>query len=216
MSGAITQALRQLAEAREGLWDYADAVLKSINPRNPEEWHEGSAFISTYSDKVSALEALAAEITRLVEARADAEQPETPETPDDTDGPRHTLEGHFYSRELKAFTFRNYVHPDVRYWREMVRLLSGHLIAMDAATFASLAESKALVTYYGRRYIAHAANITEARRNYRQVCPERLTDDLWIDLGVDTNKLCEIMREMLAAYDISPKEVHIWLRDEPA
>lgn len=206
MSGAITQALRQLAEAREGLLAVGDDIWAGIAPRDVVARREGVAFYDSYSDKVATLDALAAEITSMLDTYMRSHTPEpAPQAHADASG-AYPLDTPFTFKRPEGFTLRDGQLRKATTWRKMYAMVCQELSHADPRKFAALAENSDFISKQGRKMFSRAPNDLRWAIDMGQ--------GIYAEGNYSANTLCDNMRRLLIHFGRDPMEMKIYLRPE--
>ena len=206
MSKPITQALRQLAEAREGLLAVGDDIWAGISPRDATARREGFAFHDAYSDKVAKLDALAAEITEMLHAYVASHTIEPrPDTPTDPISAFH-LDTDFTFKRPRGFALRDGAFRPAVTWRQMYRLVCQELRTTDPKRFAALPEQPVFISKQGRKMFSRDPNDLRWAIDMGQ--------GVFAEGNYSANTLCDNMRRLLIHFGRDPQEMKIYLQPE--
>lgn len=206
MNRPITLALRQLAEAREGLLAVGDDIWAGISPRDATARREGFAFHDAYSDKVAKLDALAADITEMLHAYIASHTIEPrPDTPTDPISAFH-LDTDFTFKRPRGFALRDGAFRPAATWRQMYRMVCQELRDTNPTKFATLTEESAFVSKQGRKLFSRDPKDLRWAIDMGQ--------GIYAEGNYSANTLCDNMRRLLIHFGRDPMEMKIYLRPE--
>jgi hypothetical protein len=206
VSGAITQALRQLAEAREGLLAVGDDIWAGISPRDATARREGFAFFESYSDKVATLDALAADITEMLERYVSNHTLEPrPDTPTDPTSAFH-LDTDFTFKRPRGFKLRDGQLRKATTWRQMYYMVCQELSRAEPKKFAALAENSAFISKQGRKVFSRDPKDLRWAIDVGQ--------GIYAEGNYSANTLCATMRSLLIHFGRDSMEMKIYLQPE--
>lgn len=206
MSKAITTALRQLAEAREGLLAVGDEIWASISPRDAQARREGVAFYDSYSDKVATLDALAAEITNMLEQYVASQAPQEQPAPEPAPDGSYRLDAQFTFKRPSGFAIGDGQFHKVTTWRKMYQMVCQDLRRADPQRFTSLPGRADFTSRRGNALFMH--NPAELR------VALNVGGGLYTEGNLSALALCENMRRLLTYFGRDPMEVKIYLRPD--
>ncbi len=206
MSEHINQALRQLAEAREGLLAIGDDIWAEIDHRDALARRESVAFFDAYSDKVATLDALSAEITGMlndyVASHAPAPRPDTPTNPTRA----YPLDSDFTFKRPRGFSLAGEAMRPATTWRGMYQFVCRELNQADAKKFAALVTHPDYVSRQGRKMFSRDPRDLRFAVDIGQgLCAEG---------NYSANTLCDNMRRLLAYFGRDPRQMKVYLRPD--
>lgn len=214
----VEMILRQLEEAREGLFSYADDVWQGIDHRDAAKRNAGVAFIDALNEHITDLGNLTDQLEQLIEqytAVTPRPRPRVVTSPQEGTAPHtqelagataHTLDESFTWKRPYGFTLRSLEVTDVATWRELYGALCGALAELDAETFRALPENNQFLSQHGHRDFART------RKGLREALV--VGDGIFAEVHYSANSIRDKIKELLILFGVQPADMRIYLRQE--
>lgn len=214
----VEMILRQLEEAREGLFSYADDVWQGIDHRDAAKRDAGVAFIDALNERITDLGNLTDQLEQLIgQYTAVTPRPRprvvtspqggaAPHAQDLTGATAHTLDESFTWKRPYGFTLRSLEVTDVATWREFYGALCGALAEVDAETFRRLPENDQFLSSHGHRDFARTRN------GLREAMP--IGDGIFAEVHYSANSIRDNIKKLLNLFGFEPADIRVYLRQE--
>ena len=218
MTEKTINILRDLETVRENLLALSDDIWHSIDHNDSDALEAGVEFKRQYNSRLSAFDTLSSEISQLVQQftsinlAADEESGEQ----DDAHNERiiqqlnreqpHSIDEDFTFRRPHGYILDGKATTGITTWRRLYELLCAQLLRRNRDLFYSLPENDEFISNRGHHQFARSP---DGLRSASQ-----LDNDLFTEINLSANALRDVIRRLLAAYDIPTANLQVFLRED--
>lgn len=210
--------LEDLEAVRENLLALSDDIWLSIDHNDPESLEAGVQFKRAYNAKAAAFDQVATEISALVQqytsirleeaeqsGSADREQNDRIVAELNREQP-HSLGKDFTYKRPHGFILAGQGASGITTWQRFYELVCRQLFERDADRFRALENHPDFVSNRGNR------TVTRDERALRKSLA--IDADLFIEANLSANSIRDVVRRLLAAFEISTDQLQIYLRQD--
>lgn len=212
------QILEDLEAVRENLLGLSDDIWLSIDHNDPAALEAGVEFKRAYNTKAAAFDALASELSALVQQYTGArleqaeqtgaaghEQNERIVAELNRDEP-HRLDEDFTYKRPYGFILDGQGTTGVTTWQRMYELVCRQLFVRDEARFRALHEHPDFISNRGRHTVTADPS---------SLCtPVAVGGGLFVEGNLSANGIRDVFRRLLAAFDLPAERMQIFLRQD--
>ncbi len=212
------QILEDLEAVRENLLALSDDIWFSIDHNDPEALEAGVEFKRAYNTKAAAFDAVASELSTLVQqytgarleqeeetGATDLEQNERIVAELNRDEP-HRLDEDFTYKRPYGFILDGQGTTGVTTWQRMYELVCRQLFARDEDRFRRLSEHPDFISNRGHHMVT-----TDATSLRKSLAVE---GGLFIEANLSANGIRDVVRQLLVAFDLPTDRMQIFLRQD--
>lgn len=210
--------LEDLEAVRENLLALSDDIWLSIDHNDTEAMDAGVAFKREYNAKAAEFDRVAEELSVLVQqftsvrleageetGADDHEQNERIVRELNREEP-HSLGEDFTYKRPHGFILSGQAASGISTWQRLYELVCRLLFQRDAARFAALVDHPDFISNRGNR------SVTRDRDALRSAL--EINNGLYVECNLSANGICDMLRRLLAAFEIDPGEFKIFLRQD--
>ena len=217
-SDRTRRILEDLEAVRENLLALSDDIWDGIDRQDLAAFDEGVRFMRSYVEKTSAFDALAAELSALIQqytqVRLESEEQTGERSGEENeriirelnrDAP-HSLDENFTYKRPHGFILSGQATIGVTTWQRLFELVCRQLYHRDAHRFRSLAEDPEFISNRGHH------SVTDDPATLRKAL--RVADGLFIEANLSANGIRDMILRLLAAFDIPADQMPLFLRQD--
>ncbi|HVA46691.1 MAG TPA: hypothetical protein VNH11_10040 [Pirellulales bacterium] len=214
----VRRILEDLEAVRENLLALSDDIWQSIEHNDPRALEEGVEFKRRYNEKMAAFDALASELSDMVQGFTSVrlEQTERGSTENRDENERivreldreqpYTLDKDFTFRRPHGFVLDGQAATGITTWRRLYELVCQQLARRDLERFRALPENTAFISNRGHREFH--TNAAELRS------PMLVAEGIHAEINHSANALRDLLRELLPQFSIPLDQLRIYLRED--
>ncbi len=218
MTERTLEILQDLEAVRENLLALSDDIWLSIDHNDADALEEGVEFKRNYNAKLAAFDALSSELSQLVQQFTRVDLAEEEESGDDDARSNeriieqlnreqpHSIDEDFTFKRPHGLILDGQATTGITTWRRLYEIVCLALLRRDRELFTTLIDHKLFVSSRGHRQFSTAAS--ELRS------PSRLDEDLYTEINLSANGLRDVIRNLLAAYELPRESLQIFLRED--
>lgn len=212
------QILEDLEAVRENLLALSDDIWFSIDHNDPEALEAGVEFKRAYNTKAAGFDAVASELSALVQQYTGArlEQEEQTGATDREKNERivaelsrdepHRLDEDFTYKRPYGFILDGRGTTGVTTWQRMYELVCRQLFARDEDRFRRLSEEPDFISNRGHHMVTTDA--TSLRKSLA------VGGGVFVEANLSANGIRDVLRQLLAAFNLPTDRMQIFLRQD--
>ncbi len=210
--------LEDLEAVRENLLALSDDIWLSIDHNDPQTLDEGVEFKRSYNAKAAAFDQAASELSALVQQYTSVRLEAAEQTGGD-DRERnerivaelnreepHALDEDFTYKRPHGLIFDGQATTGITTWLRIYELVCRQLLARDANRFRALFDHPDFVSNRGHH------TVTTDGGSLRKALS--VGDGLFVESNLSANGIRDVMRILLAAFEIPADRLSIFLRQD--
>jgi hypothetical protein len=210
--------LEDLEAVRENLLALSDDIWLSIDHNDPQALDAGVEFKRAYNAKAAAFDQVASDLSALVQQYTSVRLEEAEQTGSESREQnerivaelnreeRHSLDEDFTYKRPHGLIFDGQGTTGISTWQRMYDLVCRHLIARDANRFRALFDHADFVSNRGHH------TVTTDGASLRKALS--VGEGLFVESNLSANGIRDVIRRMLAAFEIPADRVSIFLRQD--
>jgi hypothetical protein len=210
--------IEDLEALRENLLALSDDIWFSIDHNDPQSLEAGVEFKRVYNLKAATFDQVASELSALVQQYTSVKLDETEETglgnreqndrivADLNREEPHSLDEDFTYKRPHGMIFDGQGTTGITTWQRLYELFCRQLIARDGNHFRALIDHPEFVSNRG-----HHTVTTDALSLRKALA---VGEGLFVESNLSANGIRDIIRQLLAAFDIPKDRVKIFLRQD--
>ena len=218
MTGRTRRILEDLEAVRENLLALSDDIWHSIDHNESEALEEGVEFKRKYNEKLAAFDALANEISALVQqfTSVSLDSDEQSGADDEAQNVRiiqelnreepHATDEDFTFKRPHGFILEGKAATGITTWRRLYELVCQHLLRHESGRFHSLPENSDFISNRGHH------NFTRDPEHLRSA--SLIGDGVYAEINLSANSIRDTMCRLLKAFDIREDQLQIFLRED--
>ncbi len=218
MADRTREILEDLEAVRENLLALSDEIWTSINHNDPEALEEGVQFKRAYNEKMAAFDRLASELSTMVQQFTSIRLEEHEESGEDDEVQNeriiraldretpHSIDEDFEYKRPYGFILDGRGTSGVRLWNRLFTLICLELYRRDPARFRELLDRPENVRKRG--------GLLFSRDPARLRKAQKIADGLHAEINHSANGLRDVIRLLLATYEIPKDRLQIFLRED--
>lgn len=212
------EILKDLESVRENLLALSDDIWLSIDHNDSDALDEGVQFKRAYNEKMASFDALASELSAMVqqftsvrleseEATGEGDEDENERIVRDLNREEpHTLAEDFTFRRPHGYILEAKGASGITTWRRLYELVCQRLARRDPERFHSLPDHPDFVSNRGHRQFA---------REPASMRSATLIDgEIYSEINLSANALRDVLRKLLAVFEIPETELTLYLRED--
>jgi len=212
------QILEDLEAVRENLLALSDDVWATIDRQDLAAFDDGVRFMRTYLEKMTAFDALATDISGLIQqytsVRLEAQEQtgggdreENERIIRDLDREQsHSIDEDFTFCRPHGFILDGQATTGITTWRRLFELFCQQLYRRDINRFRRLPENPTFISKRGNRTFGPHADAMRAACQFEE--------GLYVECHDSANGLRDMIRELLAEFQIPKESLRIYLRQD--
>jgi hypothetical protein len=212
------QILEDLEAVRENLLALSDDIWQAIDHNDPQALEEGVEFKRAYNAKAAAFDEVASEISALVQqytsVRLEADEQIGADDREQNERivaelnreESHTLDEDFTYRRPHGYILAGQGTTGISTWQRMYELVCRQLRARDEERLRSLIDHPDFVSNRG-----HHTFSTEPLALRKAL---DIGDGLFAESNFSANSIRDVLRRLIAAFDIPSEQMLIFLRQD--
>ena len=210
--------LEDLEAVRENLLALSDDIWSSIDHNDSAAMEAGVEFKRSYNSKVSAFDAVAGELSLLIQQYTSVRLDSTEQSGDldavnneriitelDRETP-HGLDEDFTFKRPFGFVFEGKATVGVTTWQRLYQLICEGLVTKDEQRMRSLFDHPDFVSSRGNRTVEFDQQ--KLRKSLK------IADGLFIESNLSANSIRDVISRLLKHYDIPIESIKIYLRQD--
>ncbi len=217
-SARTREILQDLEAVRENLLALSDQIWHGIDRQDLAAFDEGVRFMRSFVEKTTAFDQLAADLSALVQQYTSVRLEADEQTGDQGSEQNerivrelnrelpHSLDEDFTYRRPHGFILEGQATSGVTTWLRLFELVCRQLYHRDAGRFRSLTNHPQFVTNRGHHAVTHDPGTL--RKSLA------ISDDLFVECNLSANGLRDLIRDLLAVFDIPPERLQLFLRQD--
>lgn len=214
----IRRILEDLEAVRENLLALSDAIWLNIEHNDSDALEEGVQFKRTYNEKMAAFDALATELSALVQQFTEVrlEAGEQTGAEDESENVRiiqelnrdepHGIGEDFTYKRPYGFILDGQAATGITTWRRLHELLCRQLLRRDTDRFRALKEHAQFISNRGH----HA--FTDSPEQLRHA--SQVGEGMYAEVNLSANSIRDLMRRLLSVFEIPENRLQIFLRED--
>lgn len=218
MNQRIRNILEDLEAVRENLLALSDDIWLSIDHNDPEALDRGYQFKKTYNDKLAAFDALASDLSELVQhfTAIRLEAAEETGTDDEAENERivrelnrdepHRIDEDFTYIRPHGFILDGKGTIGITNWRRLYEVLCQQLAKRDPERFRSLPDHIDHISNRGHR--AYNTNPDRLRR------ASKIAEGIYAEVNLSANHIRNEIRRLLKTFEIPEEDLQIFFRED--
>lgn len=219
VEGSSTRrVLEDLESVRENLLALSDDIWMSIDHNDGQALEEGVEFKRAYNEKLAAFDALATDLSALVQQFTSVrlEAGEQTGADDETENARivrelnreepHAIDEDFTFKRPHGYILQGQGASGITTWRRLYELLCQQLLKRDTQRFESLTDHADFITSRGHhQFTRDPSNVRSATL---------IGNGVHSEINLSANALRDVLRRLLAVYEIPEPELQLYLRED--
>jgi hypothetical protein len=218
MQDRTRKILEDLEGVRENLLGLSDDIWLNIDHNDPQGLEEGVSFKREYNQKMAAFDALASELSRLIQQFTSVRLESEEQTGQD-DAPRnlrliqdlnrekqHSIDEDFTYKRPHGFILDGQAVTGITTWRRLFELVCQQLLRRDPSRFRALPDNPDFISSRGHRSFSRTP---EGLRSQSQ-----LEDGLYAEINLSANGLRDTICWLLDAFAIPRDKMQVFLRQD--
>jgi hypothetical protein len=214
----IREILEDLEAVRENLLALSDDIWAAIDRQDLAAFDEGVLFMRSYIEKRTAFDQLAADLSALVQQYTQVRLEANEETGEE-DRERneriirdlnreepHLIDEVFTYKRPHGFILAGQAASGITTWQRLFELACRQLYQRDASRFRSLEENPEFVSNRGHH------SVTRDAGSLRQAL--QVDDGLFVECNRSANGIRDMLRRLLAVFEIAPDQLRLFLRQD--
>ncbi|GIW83158.1 MAG: hypothetical protein KatS3mg105_4965 [Gemmatales bacterium] len=218
MTERTRQILEDLEAVRENLLALSDDIWLSIDHNDTQALEEGVEFKRKYNEKLAAFDALASEISGLVQqfTSVDLQAEEQSGAEDEAENVRiiqqlnreepHSIDEDFTFKRPHGYILDGQAATGITTWLRLYFLVLRQLYQRDRDRLRSLRDHPDFISNRGHRTFDHTP--TEMRRALQ------IDDDFYAECNLSANSIRDCLAKVLAAFEIPKDRLQVFLRED--
>lgn len=217
-SDRTRQILEDLEAVRENLLALSDDIWRSIDHNDSVALEEGVEFKRAYNAKAADFDRVASDLSSLVQQYTsvsleaaeqtgadDREQNERIIAELNREEP-HRLDEDFTYKRPHGFILDGQAATGITTWQRMYELVCRQLVARDEARFRSLFHNPEFISNRGHH------TVTSDPSTLRKAL--EVGNGLFMESNLSANGVRDVVRRLLAAFEITEEKMQIFLRED--
>ena len=214
----IRRILADLETVRENLLALSDDIWLSIDHNDNDSLEEAVQFKLSYNKKMADFDALAAELSALIQQQTSVRPEDDEQTGLDNrehneriiielnrEEP-HQLDEHFTFKRPYGFILDGQATKGVTTWRRLFELVCRQLQQRAPERFASLPQHPDFISNRGHPSFS---------RDPKQLRAAMLINDgIHAEINLSANSICDMIRRLLIFYEIPIEKLQLFLRED--
>lgn len=212
------EILEDLEAVRENLLALSDDIWLSIDHNDPEALEQGVEFKRAYNEKAAAFDQVASELSGLIQQYTSVRLEESEQTGGDDREQNeriiaalnreepHGLTEDFTYKRPHGFILASQAATGVTTWQRLYELVCRQLFARDEGRFRSLIDHSEFISNRGHH------TVTTDASSLRK--PLSVGGDLYIEANLSANSIRDVLRRLLAAFEIPIEQMQLYLRQD--
>lgn len=218
MHNRTRQLLEDLEAVRENLIALSDDIWLGIDHNDPEALEEGVQFKREYNEKISAFDALATELSAMIQqytsvnlqaeeqtGLGDQERNERIIRELNREEP-HTIDEDFTYKRPYGFILDGQGTTGITTWRRLFELICQQLLRRDRGRFHALPDHLDFISNRGHH------NFSRDPGHLRKA--SQLEDGLYAESNLSANSFRDLIRRLLGTFEIPQKDLQLFLRED--
>jgi hypothetical protein len=217
MQDRTRKILEDLEAVRENLLGLSDDIWLSIDHNDPDALEEGVEFKREYNRKLAAFDALASELSALVQQFTSIRLESAEQTGQDDAGNTriiqdlnreepHSIEEDFTFKRPHGFILDGQAATGITTWRRMFELVCRQLLRRDPARFRGLPDNPDFISRRGNRSFSRTPDSLRSAW--------KIEDGLYGEVNLSANGLRDTIGELLDAFAIPRDQMRVFLRQD--
>ena len=210
--------LEDLEAVRENLLGLSDEIWASIHHNDPQALEEGVEFKRAYNQKMAAFDALASELSALIQQFTSVRLEAAEQTGQESimENTRiiqdlnrevpHSLAEDFTFKRPHGYILDGQAATGITTWRRVFELICRQLLQHDPARFRTLPDNPDFISRRGNRSFSRTA---EALRS-----AWKIEDGLYAEINLSANGLRDTIASLLDAFGIPRDQLRLFLRQD--
>lgn len=218
MNGKTRTILEDLEAVRENLLALSDDIWLSIDHNDGQALEEGVQFKRAYNEKMAAFDALATDLSLLVQQFTSVrlEASEQSGADDEAENARivrelnreepHAIDEDFTFKRPHGFILQGQGASGITTWRRVYELICQHLLKLDAEAFEELPDHTDLISNRGHHQFTRDPELVRSAT--------LIGAGLYSEINLSANALRDVIRKLLALFEIPESDLQIFLRED--
>jgi len=212
------QILEDLEAVRENLLALSDDIWGSIDRQDVQAFDEGVQFMRAYIDKMASFDALASELSTMVQQYTSVRLGDEEQVGLDDQGRNeriieelnreepHSIDEDFTFKRPHGFILDGQGIAGITTWRRLFELLCQQLLRRDPQRFHALPDNADFISNRGRH--SFSRNPTELR--YANL----IGDEVYAEINLSANGIRDTIRRLLETFEIPERRLQLFLRED--
>ncbi len=212
------QILEDLEAVRENLLALSDDIWLSIDHNDPAALEAGVEFKRAFNEKAAAFDVVASDLSAIVQRYTSVSLEEAEESggSDRAANERiiaelnreepHDLSEDFTYKRPHGFILEGKGTTGITTWQRMYELVCRQLFEQAPVRFRSLGDHPEFISNRGHH------TVTTQPDTLRK--PLAVGGDLFIEANLSANSIRDVLRKLLAAYDVPVESLKVFLRQD--
>jgi hypothetical protein len=218
MTNVTRQILEDLEAVRENLLSLSDDIWLSIDHNDSKALEEGVQFKRGYNEKMTAFDALASELSAMIQqftgTKLDAGEQVGMDDREDNeriiqqlnrDEP-HSIDENFTFKRPYGFILDGQGTTGITTWRRLYEIFCQQLYRRATDRFRTLPDNEDFVSRRGNR--AFSRNAHDLRYG------AEIADGIYAEVNLSANNIRDNMRRLLATFEIPEHSLKLFLRED--
>lgn len=210
--------LQDLEAVRENLLALSDDIWLSIDHNDDQALEEGVQFKRAYNEKLAAFDALAADLSALVQRFTSVrlEAGEQTGAEDEAENARivrelnreepHAVDEDFTFKRPHGYILQGQGASGITTWRRLYELVCQELLRRDGQRFESLTDHPDFVSNRGHhQFTRDPSKVRSATL---------IGNGIHSEINLSANALRDVLRRLLAVYEIPEPDLQLYLRED--
>lgn len=212
------QILEDLETVSENLLALSDDIWLGIDHNDPQALEEGVQFKRAYNEKISAFDALASDLSDMIQQYTSVhlEAEEQIGLDDQERNERiirelnceepHTIDEDFTYKRPYGFILDGQGTTGITTWRRLFELICQQLLRRDRGRFHALPDNPDFISNRGHH------NFSRDPGHLRKA--SRLEDGLFAESNLSANSFRDLIRRLLVTFEIPQANLQLFLRED--
>ncbi len=218
MPDRTREILEDLEAVRENLLALSDEIWHSIDHNDPEAQEEGVQFKRAYNEKMAAFDALASDLSTMIQQFTSVRLEEQEESGEDDEGRNeriiraldretpHSIDEDFTFKRPHGFILDGRGAAGVATWSRVFLLICRERHRRNPLRFENLPENPDYISNRGHHLFTH--DPTHPRK------PQEIAQGLFAETNLSANGLRDVVRKLLATCEIPKDRLRLFLRED--
>jgi len=218
MPDRTREILEDLEAVRENLFALSDEIWLSIDHNDPDALEEGVQFKRSYNEKMAAFDALASDLSIMIQQFTSIRLEEQEESGEDDEGRNeriiraldretpHSLDEDFRFKRPHGFILDGRGTTGVTNWNRVFTLICQELYRRDPERFRGLPES--------REYVRKRGGLLFSRDPARLRKAQTIADGLYAEINLSANGIRDVIRLLLDTFAVPNERLQLFLRED--
>lgn len=215
----IKTILDRIDTLQEQLLSLPDDMLLSIDPRDNESLEQGLKFIKAYNENLNQFTISSSKLAEQVKTYLGI-NPEEDELEQESNNKikrdriikeldktsPHTLEEDFTYKRPFGFILQDSAIKGLKTWKNMYLHVLNLMKTLSPDKFTLLPKDD--------KFISKRGNPLYSKTGKELRVAEKLNEDFYVEVNLSANMIRNIIRDLLAHFDIDPLNMKIYLRED--